>query len=588
MRITPTPRAVSPQDIVRIYVPPPPPEELYDRPSDLRLTTSSEGRSPESDCRTIIQRTPTELPGSVSTATITSQSMRSLQEQRRRSQEERPIIVSTNTSGLEGTLRDLALYSSQNSLAGMGSTSSSRRGSMSRKSSILVDSELAADCPHIRISGGSRKNSLQQRHSIGESANDVIAEVVQYEAILARANNNKPKKQPRIMTSFEKLAQMNDTFYFGGAVGAETGGGGDAATGMNSSSRNGERGKGIDQVKKHQQSDEEAFSYSFQAMRSSGGVVESVRGTGGVSGGRGDRGGRNGSVKSGSGSMERTKCTSDYNITYKSREDNEETRNRSATRDGENHDRSGERKGKRGTAKEQSHYHHGDVKEMMKNKKQYDRFFTPDESEEDDEDEEINSAGGVVGGLIVQKKTKREFRQSPESTGGKKCSSKKSATPANHHNSSSGSSVSSPQESKSLLVTPVNETQPLIMTEDEENTVVVSSGHLYNFRHSRGVQQQVSRRRAKQLLQTDEDEEGDEGDADEDGYEEEETDDYVTAETKGTPASSPTYAGGVGVFGKGGSGGAYYPHRTSSYIPISEEGGGMDNKIRIRVNEKNK
>lgn len=485
MRITPTPRAMSPHDIVRIYVPPPPPEELYDRPNDLRLLSnhnhniSSEGRSPESDCRTIIQRTPTELPGSVSTATITSQSLRSLNQshqhqqqyqERGRNREEGGV------GGLEDTLRDLALYSSQNSLKGHGSTSSSRRGSMSRKSSVLVESELASECPHIRVTSGrdSRKNSLTQRHSCDSGSGVVNAE---YEAILARANSNKPKKEPRVMTSFEKLAQMNDTFYFGGSP----------SHAAELESREGS--------KKPQQSDDEAYSYR---------------------GSRGQGKERNGQSK---------KCTSDYNIQYKANGAGNGATATAAEGSGGGGDQVGFSGG--GRNGEGDHTGHGDVKEPTnkKNKKQYDRFFTPDESEEEDDEVPSVGAGGV----------------------GKK---KRSAGGGGGH--------------KSLLATPVNDTQPLIMPDTEAVPLQ------YHFRH-----EQIPRRRTKQL----------ETDADEDGYDDAEDDDECYG---GEISSSPTYA----ATGKVAN--AYYAHRSSRYIPISEEYGGSapveggGNKIRIRVNEKNK
>lgn len=491
MRITPTPRAMSPHDIVRIYVPPPPPEELYDRPSDLRLShnnnnnVSSEGRSPESDCRTIIQRTPTqELPGSVSTATITSQSMRSLNQQQWTSREEPAIVPSC---GLQTTLRDLALYSSQSSLrGGHGSTSSSRRGSMSRKSSGVIVESLAGDCPHIRVTSGGGRDSLTQRHSFGDGG--LIH--VEYEAILARANQNKPKKESRVMTSFEKLAQMNDTFSFRGSPCGQS---------------------EVRREVKQQQSDDEAFSYSFQAMRRSGGVVDQVRSSRG----------------NGSQTRERTKCTSDHNIKYKAN-------------GGEGGERRpvGKGQGAGDTGEVEAGHELGTKK---KNKKQYDRFFTPDDSEEEFKEGEF--AGHEV--VSVGKK-KRPGHRKEES---------------NNHSSSPSSST------KSLLATPVNETQPLLDAGDATTAQ-------YNFKHSRGVEQVPRRVRHKKVDR--------EEATEEDGYDD------------GEISSSPTTYK---------TGSAYYAHRSSSYIPITEDYPGgervgqqpsvnssvdVGNKIRIRVNEKGK
>ncbi|XP_059622835.1 USP6 N-terminal-like protein [Phlebotomus argentipes] len=112
MMITPTPRAISPQDIVRIYVPPPPPEEV-----------NGGG---------------VQLPGTVAEV-----------------HRKRDSVV----SGEVTPIRNSALYRSEEELAqtlreienGRHSSSSSRRGSMSRKSpSSALESEFVIECSHMK------------------------------------------------------------------------------------------------------------------------------------------------------------------------------------------------------------------------------------------------------------------------------------------------------------------------------------------------------------------------------------------------------------------------------------------------------
>ncbi|XP_055694336.1 USP6 N-terminal-like protein [Lutzomyia longipalpis] len=114
MMITPTPRAISPQDIVRIYVPPAPPEEV------------NGGNN-------------TTLPGSVTEV----------------SPKKRDSVV----SGEVTPIRNSAMYRSDEELVqtlreienGRHSSSSSRRGSMSRKSpSSALESEFVIECSHMK------------------------------------------------------------------------------------------------------------------------------------------------------------------------------------------------------------------------------------------------------------------------------------------------------------------------------------------------------------------------------------------------------------------------------------------------------
>lgn len=452
---------------------------------------------------------------------------------------------------------------------------------MSRKSSVIVESELATECPHIRVtasSGGgrsdSRKNSVasgQQRHSLGDSGGVIHLE---YEAILARAASNKLKKEPKIMTSFEKLAQMNDTFYFGGTATAEE--------------------EAVTSRQQKRQSDDEAFSYSFQAMRTSGGVVDPVRGGKGrdqPSAAGGDRD----MARAGIGLREGNKCTSDYNIQYKLKGESKLMANGNGTGEGTT-----ERSGGVGGVREHSMatVGGGDVKEMMKNKKQYDRFFTPDESEEEDDE--------LVVVVIDNGKGK-----------GKRATAAKRTNLPEENSSSPSSSSGGGGGAKSLLTTPVTETQPLLMTESDSGMQLYSK-----FQHSRGVSGAGGgggggRRKMVKHLTTDEEEDGYDDDA--------ETTDYdrygESVENRGsggdrgpsgeTPVSSPTssYPGGGGRPEKmiRRADNSYYAHRSSSYIPIAEDfdlspervtanrrpqsavdGSGPGNTIRIRVNEKSK
>ncbi|GAB0090019.1 Rab-GTPase-TBC domain [Sergentomyia squamirostris] len=134
MMITPTPRAISPQDIVRIYVPPAPPEEV-----------NGAGGTP--------------LPGAVSDGGKKRDSL---------------------LSGEITPIRNSVLYRSDEELAqtlkeienGRHSSSSSRRGSMSRKSpSSALESEFVIECSHMKVkerpattvaNGGQRMTSFEE------------------------------------------------------------------------------------------------------------------------------------------------------------------------------------------------------------------------------------------------------------------------------------------------------------------------------------------------------------------------------------------------------------------------------------------
>lgn len=130
MMITPTPRAMSPHDIVRIYVPPAPPEERKPVPTNTSPTKNAMKKS-ISGSRTSL----TSLDKTNGTADGYASNRNSI------------------ISGEVTPIRRRSLYRSEeelvNHFGGTKSTSSSRRGSLGRKSpSIALESNLMG-CSHM-------------------------------------------------------------------------------------------------------------------------------------------------------------------------------------------------------------------------------------------------------------------------------------------------------------------------------------------------------------------------------------------------------------------------------------------------------
>lgn len=133
--ITPTPSAMSPQDIVRIYVPPPPPDEkLYQtKPSSENLSKLSNKKSFAIDDKQINKR------NSIANCDGAN--------------------VSKNT--IYKSEEELRLLNDLTGINASNISSSSRRGSMSRKSPSVFEKDTN-DCSHIR----SRKNSFSDNLSV--------------------------------------------------------------------------------------------------------------------------------------------------------------------------------------------------------------------------------------------------------------------------------------------------------------------------------------------------------------------------------------------------------------------------------------
>lgn len=169
MMITPTPRAITPQDIVRIYVPAASQEEIE------------------------------KMNGEKQIFEINNQF-----------KETNGFIIKTNSnrnshcSGENTPVRNSLIITDDDIYSDLGingrmSTSSSRRGSMSRKSPAFVDNDLMVDCTHMR----SRKNSSSDTKE-DISPNDPN----RMKLTIGAKESDEGKK--KIMTSFEELAKKSE------------------------------------------------------------------------------------------------------------------------------------------------------------------------------------------------------------------------------------------------------------------------------------------------------------------------------------------------------------------------------------------
>lgn len=213
MMITPTPRAMSPQDIVRIYVPPAPPEES---PISIASTNTQPQRrnlsaSNQSLTTSATNRPPTQLNGSRDHLYHTHrQSVAS----------PTPSNASTKPTPLaengDATPRRRSLYRSEEELNSLmlqmysqfdptKSTSSSRRGSLSRKSpsSLVLHDEharLMMECSHIPAGTRRRSSSEHLANAFHVSTENVSSGL---------RHAMSPERKV-LMTSFEELAQKRE------------------------------------------------------------------------------------------------------------------------------------------------------------------------------------------------------------------------------------------------------------------------------------------------------------------------------------------------------------------------------------------
>lgn len=246
--ITPTPRAMSPHDIVRIYVPPAPPDEQqHIQQKLLQPTTANEsGRFVTKESQ------PNSLPlftdSSSAISILSNNNINSSQETPKQLMSlEFPCTESNNKNSIiygsgELTPVHYSLHRSDEELvksfsesisghslshisnaggvgataivAGQRSTSSSRRGSLSRKSPLaMFESNTLMECSHIlakrRLSTQSNGLGSDNRIklSIGNSSSENLSTLGQPTSLsLLRRNSLSNGESTKIMTSFEQLA----------------------------------------------------------------------------------------------------------------------------------------------------------------------------------------------------------------------------------------------------------------------------------------------------------------------------------------------------------------------------------------------
>lgn len=175
MMITPTPRAISPQDIVRIYVPPAPPDEQKQIATKTSPTKSANKRSISGSRTSLasLEKTNGTVDGYASN---------------------RNSIISGDAT----PIRRRSLYRSEeellNHFGASKSTSSSRRGSLGRKSpSMTLESNLMG-CSHM-----ARRRSSDLSNKIN----------ISLENISTSNTTTAYESMPKRMTSFEELAKQD-------------------------------------------------------------------------------------------------------------------------------------------------------------------------------------------------------------------------------------------------------------------------------------------------------------------------------------------------------------------------------------------
>lgn len=303
MRITPTPRAISPQDIVRIYVPAAPPDELAVAAisnNDRSATKESKMNRSRSSSQTSIRVLNGGVKMSPSNAitTIVGIPLGNRESNRNSiifgSGDITPVRQRFNDDDLIQSFGEASMTSLGNiSNSGQRSTSSSRRGSLSRKSpSTMFDSGLM-ECSHITKRRLSTASNSENRYRMGIGSSENISTSGSgsgirptVSTISIKSNDGENSERKKIMTSFEQLAARQRR---------------ESSDALN---RNSDSNDGID---KYSPDDDENYSYSYYSIEktpnSSGGA-----GVGGSSGGNG----------SGAASDKaKTKYVSESNIQYK-------------------------------------------------------------------------------------------------------------------------------------------------------------------------------------------------------------------------------------------------------------------------------
>lgn len=293
--VTPTPRTISPQDIVRIYVPPAPPDEqkhyqnvskpktspstkdskpnisvseannLRKQPNNNNKAISSNGSvstSPEKMSASSSSPPSQVVTPSMAAATMTTTTtpaawslkpLTGLSNESNKnsiiygSDDLTPVHCAFNQSDddLVKSFADASLSTTSNSLGYIGiggpggASSSSRRGSLSRKSpSAVFESNMLMECPHMIKRRLSSQSNSSINFEIRDKSSPANSEHIGNSSLSLRLNSNGEKR----MTSFEQLAR-----YKGSSTSDE---------------------KLNDEIDKYSPDDEENYSYSYYKYKS--------------------------------------------------------------------------------------------------------------------------------------------------------------------------------------------------------------------------------------------------------------------------------------------------------------------------------
>lgn len=206
MRITPTPRAISPQDIVRIYVPAAPPEEAA-----AMRAGSAANLSPTTDNTHFRYQSSAPSQSGVQvanggiklsivnggTSTVVGTPLSEKQSNRNSlifgSGDITPVRQRLDEDLIQ-SFGEASLSSIGNiSNSGQHSTSSSRRGSLSRKSPSVINDSAQWECRHILQRRLSTSSSNDKKYGIVDTSSENLSPNVDHH-------------QERVLTSFEQLA----------------------------------------------------------------------------------------------------------------------------------------------------------------------------------------------------------------------------------------------------------------------------------------------------------------------------------------------------------------------------------------------
>ncbi|XP_055314062.1 uncharacterized protein LOC129575144 isoform X2 [Sitodiplosis mosellana] len=279
--VTPTPRTISPQDIVRIYVPPAPPDEqkhyqnvpklktspstkdskpnisvseannIQKHPNNNNKLISSNGNVSASPEKTSSAPSQMAMPSASSMAAWSLKPLTGLSNESNKnsiiygSDDLTPVHCAFNQSDddLAKSFADASLSTTSNSLGyigigGAGASSSSRRGSLSRKSpSTVFESNMIMECTHMIKRRLSSQSNSSINFEIRDKSSAANSENIGNSSLSLRLNSNGEKK----MTSFEQLARYK------GSTSDE---------------------KLNDEIDKYSPDDEENYSYSYYKYKS--------------------------------------------------------------------------------------------------------------------------------------------------------------------------------------------------------------------------------------------------------------------------------------------------------------------------------